>query len=150
MEHQSEKMIMNKVFVDTAAWIALINVDDDFHEQARQVKTQLKKEKKSLVTSYFVLLEVADALSTPSIRTHTIRFINRLKEAQGLLIIPITQTLFNQGWTLYSQRLDKEWGLTDCISFVIMQQQEITIAFTSDKHFEQAGFTRLLKKERNK
>jgi predicted nucleic acid-binding protein len=136
---------MTKVFVDTAAWIALINVDDDFHEQAGQVKTQLKKEKKSLVTSDFILLEVADGLSFPSIRTRTIRFINRLKEAQGLLIIPISQTLFNQGWTLYSKRLDKEWGLTDCISFVIMQQQEIKMAFTSDKHFEQAGFTRLLK-----
>jgi predicted nucleic acid-binding protein len=137
---------VRKVFVDTAAWIALINVDDDFHEQAKQVKAQLKRDKYYLVTSDFVLLEVADGFASPDVRSQTISFINRLNNLQGLLIISISQTLFNEGWKLYSQRLDKGWSLTDCISFVIMQQQEITIAFTSDKHFEQAGFTRLLLK----
>ncbi len=137
---------MRKVFVDTAAWIALMNVDDDFHEQAKQVKAQLKQDKYYLVTSDFVLLEVADGFASPDVRSQTISFINRLNNLQGLLIIPISQTMFNEGWKLYSQRLDKGWGLTDCISFVIMQQQEITIAFTSDKHFEQAEFTRLLLK----
>jgi len=48
------------------------------------------------------------------------------------------------GWTLYQQRPDKEWGLTDCISFVVMQEQGISEAFTSDHHFTQAGFTILL------
>jgi hypothetical protein len=137
---------VRKVFVDTAAWIALMNVDDDFHEQAKQVKAQLKRDKYYLVTSDFVLLEVADGFASPDVRSQTISFINRLNNLQGLLIIPISQTLFNEGWKLYSQRPDKGWGLTDCISFVIMQQQEITMAFTSDKHFEQAGFTRLLLK----
>ena len=136
---------MKRVFVDTAAWIALMNTDDDFHKQALEVKSQLKRDKSYLVTSDFVLLEVADGLASPDVRYQTILFINRLKELQGLLIIPISQILLNQEWELYSQRLDKGWGLTDCISFVIMQQQEITIAFTSDKHFEQAGFTRLLR-----
>lgn len=135
---------MNKVFVDTSAWLALMNVDDNFHEQAKQVKTQLKQDKSSLVTSDFVLLEVADALSSPFIRSRTIRFITRLRKAQDLLIIPISQSLFNEGWELYCQRLDKEWGLTDCTSFVIMRQQGMIKAFTSDKHFEQAGFIRLL------
>lgn len=135
---------MSKVFVDTAAWIALINIDDDFHEQAQQVKNQLKKDRAQLITSDFILLEVADGLASPSIRFQTIHFINRLKEVQGLFILPINQILFNRGWKLYSQRLDKEWGLTDCISFGIMQELGITKAFTSDKHFEQAGFIRLL------
>ena len=136
---------MKKVFVDTAAWIALINIDDDFHEQAKQIKAQLRQDRYGLVTSDFILLEVADGLASLALRHKTIQFINRLRNAQGLLTIQIDQELFNQGWQLYSQRLDKEWGLTDCISFTIMQQQKITVAFTSDKHFEQAGFTRLLK-----
>lgn len=63
---------------------------------------------------------------------------------KGLQVIPISQSLFNAGWQLYCQRLDKDWGLTDCISFVIMNTEGITLAFTSDCHFEQAGFTRLL------
>jgi hypothetical protein len=135
---------MRKVFVDTAAWIALINVDDAFHEQAKRVRATLQQQKCQLVTTDFVLLEVADALVLPKIRSQTIRFINRLKNLVGLQIIPLSQSLFDEGWELYSQRLDKDWGLTDCISFVIMKREGITSAFTSDHHFEQAGFTRLL------
>ena len=136
---------MTNVFVDTAAWLALINVDDNFYLQARQVRQKLQQDNCSLVTSSFVLLEVADALTTSKVRSQTVNFINRLGNLSGLKIIPISQSLFDCGWQLYSHRLDKDWGLTDCISFVIMQQEGITIAFTSDKHFEQAGFTRLLK-----
>ncbi len=135
---------MKKVFVDTAAWIALINVDDAFYEQAKRVRGVLQEQRCQLVTTDFVLLEVADALVLPKIRSQTIRFINRLKNLVGLQIIPLSQSLFDEGWQLYSQRLDKDWGLTDCISFVIMKREGITSAFTSDYHFEQAGFTRLL------
>ncbi len=136
---------MTKVFVDTAAWLALINVDDDFHQLAKQVRIQLQQDNLSLVTSNFVLLEVADALTALKFRSKTINFINRLQNLSGLQIIPVSQSLFDAGWQLYTQRLDKDWGLTDCISFAIMQQEEITLAFTSDRHFEQAGFIRLLK-----
>lgn len=135
---------MNKVFVDTAAWIALINIDDALHEQASVVKTRLQQQQCLLITTDFVFLEVADALTLPKIRIKTINFINRLKNINGLQVTPISQSLFDAGWTLYCQRLDKDWGLTDCISFVVMNSEEITFAFTSDHHFEQAGFTRLL------
>jgi predicted nucleic acid-binding protein len=67
-----------------------------------------------------------------------------LRNVSDLLVIPVSNELFQQGWKLYCQRLDKDWGLTDCISFVIMKQEGITEAFTTDKHFTQAGFTRLL------
>ena len=137
--------MVTKVFVDTAAWIALINLDDDFHQQAQEVRRQLQQDHCSLVTSDFVFLEVADALTAIKIRSRTIDYINRLKSLSGLQVISLSQSLADAGWQLYSQRLDKDWGLTDCISFVIMQQQGITVAFTSDRHFEQAGFIRLLK-----
>ncbi len=91
------------------------------------------------------MLEVADALVSSKLRRKTIAFINRLKGLQDLQIIPLSQSLFERGWQLYSDRLDKDWGLTDCISFVVMEQEEISEAFTSDRHFEQAGFIRLLK-----
>ena len=53
--------------------------------------------------------------------------------------------LWQRGWQLFTTRSDKEWGLTDCISFVVMQDYQIDRAFSSDRHFEQAGFVRLLK-----
>jgi predicted nucleic acid-binding protein len=102
-----------------------------FDEQAKRVKANLQQQKCQLITTDFVLLEVADALVSPKIRSQTIRFINHLNNLIGLQIIPLNKSLFDEGWKLYSQRLDKDWGLTDCISFVIMQQEVITLAFTS-------------------
>jgi hypothetical protein len=133
-----------KVFVDTAAWIALLNVSDALHNCAEQVMSKLLQQKTLLVTTEFVLLEVADALSAPNIRVKTINFINGLRQLRILQIVPISHELFINGWTLYSQRSDKGWGLTECISFVVMNQQQITTAFTSDRHFEQAGFVKLM------
>lgn len=135
---------MPKVFVDTAAWIALLNISDMLHNYAEQVMSKLLQQKTLLVTTEFVLLEVADALSSPTIRVKTINFINGLRQLRILQIVPISHELFINGWTLYSQRSDKGWGLTDCISFVVMNQQQITTAFTSDRHFEQAGFVKLM------
>lgn len=133
-----------KVFVDTAAWIALANADDELHTRADQIMSDLLTQKTRLVTTEFVLLEVADALTAPNLRANTIQFINRLQQAPILRIIPPSEELLADGWTLYSQRLDKDWGLTDCTSFVVMLSEQITQAFTSDRHFEQAGFVKLL------
>ena len=135
---------MHQVFVDTAAWIALIDADDWLHLRAMQVMDDLRRQKALLLTTEFVLLEVADALSSPLIRARTVVFINRLRSQSSLEIIPVGSNLFAAGWALYSQRLDKEWGLTDCTSFALMAQEQISQAFTSDHHFEQAGFFKLL------
>lgn len=137
-------MKRSKVFVDTAAWLALMNKDDALHDQAIQVKKQLQIERSQLVTTDFVFLEVADALATPKFRAGTITYIQRLRQLPKLKVLPVGPVLFEQGWALYGKRLDKDWGLTDCISFVVMAQENISIAFTADRHFEQAGFERLL------
>ncbi|MBW4567147.1 MAG: PIN domain-containing protein [Tolypothrix carrinoi HA7290-LM1] len=135
---------MTKVFVDTAAWIALLNVRDALHQQANDVMDKLVRLKTPLVTTEFVLLEVADALSTPASRSQTLAFINSLRVLESLQIVSVSQKLLDEGWAFYSQRPDKDWGLTDCISFVVMTQEGITQAFTSDRHFQQAGFVKLL------
>lgn len=133
-----------KVFVDTAAWIALLNTEDDLHSAAERVRDELQQQKASLVTTEFILIEVADALCSPTLRQKTVIFINSLRQIKNLQIVLLSKDLLAQGWALYSQRPDKEWGLTDCISFVVMTQARITQAFTSDRHFEQAGFIKLL------
>ena len=135
---------MLKVFVDTAGWIGLIDDADALQASVQQVMSTLRQQNARLVTTEFVLLEVANALSAPAMRTKTVAFINGLRQSPLLQIIPSSQTLLAEGWTLYSQRPDKEWGLTDCTSVVVMTREQITQAFTSDHHFEQAGFIKLL------
>ncbi len=60
-------------------------------------------------------------------------------------IAPPSEELFAAGVDLYSRRPDKEWSLTDCISFIVMQEEGISDALTGDRHFEQAGYRTLLK-----
>jgi predicted nucleic acid-binding protein len=135
---------MAKVFVDTVAWIALLNADDALHTPAQQVMEELRQARARLITTEFVLLEVADALSAPSARSKTVAFIKGLRQLPILRIVPLAQDLLDESWSLYAQRSDKDWGLTDCTSFVVCMQEQITQVFTSDHHFEQAGFTNLL------
>ena len=104
----------------------------------------LELERGTFITTDFVLLEVADALCAPKCRKSTAEFLKQVHHLNSIQVIALDQELFQQGLQLYAERLDKDWGLTDCISFVVMQQQNLLSAFTSDKHFEQAGFTRLL------
>jgi hypothetical protein len=135
---------VDKAFVDTAAWLALPNLDDAFHARAQGVMNTLRRQRVSLVTTEFVLLEVADALSAPTQRARTVKFINGLRQMPVLSIIPASQSLWAESWTLYGNRLDKDWSLADCSCFVVMTKQQITQAFTSDHNFEQAGFIKLL------
>ncbi len=122
----------------------LINIRDNLHTQAKQVRYKLRQQNAVLVTTEFVLLEVADAFCDSSTRMQAVSFIDGLESLAILQIISIERSLFTEGWLLYKQRPDKDWSLTDCISFVVMSRENIVQAFTSDRHFEQAEFTKLL------
>ena len=61
------------------------------------------------------------------------------------MVVRVDKEIFGEAWRLYSERLDKEWSFTDCTSFIVMNSMGLTDAFTSDHHFEQAGFNILLK-----
>jgi uncharacterized protein len=135
---------MAEIFIDTVAWLALLNASDALHAPAHQIMEQLRAQQARLTTTEFVLLEVADALCLPLVRDQTIRFIEGLRRLPVLEIVPASEDLVAAGWKLYCQRNDKAWGLTDCISFAVMQERHLTQAFTSDHHFTQAGFAKLL------
>jgi predicted nucleic acid-binding protein len=135
---------MPRTFVDTVAWIALINSRDSLHDKATHILEKLRREKTELVTSEFVLLEFANALSSPEFRGRASAFVLGLQASPDVTIFECSSKLFSRGFELYSSRPDKEWSLVDCISFEIMTEQGIADGFTEDRHFEQAGFTRLL------
>ena len=91
------------------------------------------------------MTEVGDALSIPENRPSFLELLDTLKGSPDVRILPPTLELFNRGIELFRQRPDKEWSLTDCISFVAMRDIGITDALTGDRHFELAGFQLLLK-----
>src|SRR2546423_2548087 len=98
-----------------------------------------------LVTTDWVLLEVADAMAGVENRKAFLSYLRALRADKDVSIVPAERDDFEAGLQLYARRLDKNWSLTNCISFVVMQEQQLREALTADHHFEQAGFVALLK-----
>ncbi len=97
-----------------------------------------------IVTTRWVLAEVADALCTGSGRERAADFITQVEHHPQFRIQGESDALFARGLALFRKRPDKGWSLTDCISFVVMSEEGLTEALTGDHHFEQAAFTALL------
>ena len=132
---------MKAVFADTYYWLALINPRDHAHQEALTLSKSLSE---PLVTSIWVLTEVADAMRDPANRPAFVKLMSDITGDPQTTLVPAEQKLFERGIALYATRLDKKWSLTDCISFVIMQDLGITDALTGDGDFVQAGFRKLM------
>jgi predicted nucleic acid-binding protein len=133
---------MKPVFADTGFFLALINPRDQYHSVAAGLNSRLSA---PLVTTAWVLLEFANAISASRARGQFERVLNRLSSEPDATIIGPEPDLFDRGCQLYISRPDKEWSLTDCTSFVVMEREGLTDALTADRHFEQAGFHPLLR-----
>jgi uncharacterized protein len=132
---------MNRVFADAFYFVALLNRADQYHTQATSAARQLHGE---IVTTEWVLTEVADALAESASRRSVVPFIRDLAQDPRVKIVRAAAGWFELGLRLYEQRPDKDWPLTDCISFAVMTEEKLTEALTGDHHFEQAGFKPLL------
>ena len=106
---------------------------------------ELEASRTKLFTTWAVLLEIGNALSKMQYRHAAIQLLSSLQSDPSVQIIPLSDQLLEQALQFYSERPDKEWGLTDCVSFMVMQTRSITDALTTDEHFQQAGFRALLR-----
>ena len=130
------------VFGDTFYYLALLSASDVAHARAVAVGSQSPL---AVVTSAGVIQELADGLAKPPGRAGLLRLLSALEADPHTAIIDPSAELWRRGIELYRSRLDKEWSLTDCVSFEIMRELGITEALTGDHHFEQAGFIAILK-----
>lgn len=141
---------MKSVFIDTAGWLALGNKSDEWHAPAVKIYQQIAREKWYRLTTDAVIVEACNALRKPPLRPLALVLTDNIYKAERwghLEIVHVTPELIERGLELFRERKDKEWSLTDCISFVLMKRRGILQALTADHHFEQAGFVRLLKGE---
>ncbi|MCW3054669.1 MAG: hypothetical protein JWN14_3839 [Chthonomonadales bacterium] len=136
---------MVKVFLDTAFAIALSAPGDQFHAKAEALAEQMEQQTTRIVTTRTVLLEIGNALGKQRYRRDAIALLEALESDPTVEIVSLTDDLFARAFQLYRSRADKEWGLIDCVSFTVMQDQGITAALTTDDHFRQAGFHVLLR-----
>ncbi len=134
-----------ELFLDAAYAIALSATSDQYHDRAMELRSRMKIEGTRLVTTQGVVLEIGNALSKLRYRDSATRLIAALLADPKVEVLALESGLFGRAFRLYAERADKEWGLTDCVSFVVMKDRGIREALTADEHFQQAGFLPLLR-----
>jgi predicted nucleic acid-binding protein len=135
-----------EAFLDTAFAIALSSSGDDLHRVALALADELETSPTRIVTTRAVLMEIGNALSKQRYRPAAVELLLSLENDPKVEIVPVSGDLYAQAFKLFSERTDKEWGLVDYVSFVVMRERGITDALTSDDHFRQAGFNALMRK----
>lgn len=137
---------MKPIFVDTSALIAIGNTRDSFHSQAVRIRNELKQFGRNFVTTNAILLEFGNAFSQVNLRPTAVKLIEAIRSSSKWKCVSTDDTLVERGFQKFKKINDKEWGLVDCISMIVSKDNEINEIFTTDHHFEQAGFKILLKK----
>jgi predicted nucleic acid-binding protein len=129
------------VFADTSFFLALLRDDDSIHVRAMEFAML----DRAIVTTEFILLELGNACARASDHTDFLELVAGMGASPRFRIIPLDSKWFDRGLERMAGRPDKNWSLTDCVSFVVMESEGLSQALTADNHFEQAGFTALLK-----
>ncbi len=135
-----------KIFVDTSYILALVNTSDEFHPKAKILKN-LTAQTNLFITTEAILLEIGNVLSKPILRQRCSAIIKGFYETENIKVVPVTTALIKEGLEFFDKRHDKEWGLVDCISFIVMKIYGVKHALAADDHFVQAGFKALLLEE---
>ncbi len=135
-------IFMNKnrfsLFVDTSAFYALNDPDDNCYIRACQLRKDIRI---SLFTSNFVIDESLTLIRMKLGHQFAVRFGTQVRESRILKVIHIDETLEETAWQIFEKYADKEYSFTDCTSFATMQKMRISDVFAFDKHFQQYGFT---------
>jgi predicted nucleic acid-binding protein len=134
----------NRAFLDTSGWLALLHSRDVNHKQANKVWLDLGEHGYEIVLTDWIIAETGNGLSRTRIRHLFPRAVDQLWSSSRVSAVMMDRMLIAKAIEYYRRYSDKFWGLVDCASFVVMQERGITEAFTSDQHFEQAGFKCLL------
>ena len=136
---------MPTVFADTGYWIALMRSGDELHERATAAAAALGSTE--VVTTQMVLAEALNATSRlgESRRAFAVEMIRQIQYDPSVEVIPQTDEQFWVAVDRYAARADQTWSLTDCASFLVMEERGITEALAYDQDFEQAGFAALLR-----
>lgn len=133
-----------KIFVDTGAFIALTDADDENHKGAKDFYKDARVKGIRFVTTNFVICETINYLRARISHNISVIFRENLKKSGHFEIITIAPPIEDAAFTIFKQYTDKNFSFTDCTSFSIMKSLKLNKAFAFDKHFEQYGnFSRL-------
>ncbi len=139
---------MPPVFADAGYWIALWDPEDSLNQRAVDVAADMATD--TIVTTQLVLIEVLNYMSGRGEfrRRLATQMVRELEDDSGIEVVPHSTADFRAALERYAFRSDQTWGLTDCLSFLVMEERGIR-ALAYDRDFEQAGFVALLRGDQN-
>jgi predicted nucleic acid-binding protein len=132
------------IFVDTGYLLAVLNPRDELFERAQLWAASVHE---PLITTEYVVWEMVNSLSAPVDRAKSHAAVAEIRSSRSWELVYATPELLSEGLLLHERRVDKHWSLTDCISFLLMEQRGLRLALAFDHHFEQAGFEALLRRD---
>lgn len=132
------------LFVDTGFVIAVLSERDRYNEAAMGWLERIDRELTPLVISTAIILELGDGFRRTQHWPDFAAFIDGLCDSASTTVVEVDRSILRRAMELRTGRADKEWGLTDCTSFIIMRDRGISAALACDRHFQQAGFRTLL------
>jgi predicted nucleic acid-binding protein len=133
-----EKLLLDSTFI-----AGLINSRDQLHLMAKDFLPLVETAAEVVITEA-VLIEVGNLLHSVQYRQRAAEFIDACYGTTNVTIVSVDTELLRKAVDFYRLHQDKDWGLTDCISFVVMKERGLTIAMTADAHFQQASFRALM------
>jgi predicted nucleic acid-binding protein len=135
---------MNKpIFVDTSAWIAIINPRDKYHVAAKEFYSEALTRKRRLLISNLIVSETHTNLLWKLGHHKAISFLNIIEQASSVQCVWSTRELESQARDILRRYDDQDFSYTDAVSFALMQQRELLEAFAFDHHFSVVGFVQL-------
>ena len=137
-------MASKAVFLDSNGWIGLLNTRESLHGEAAERGREMSRTATPVVLTEWIVAETGNGLARTRARSRLAEIVQAMRRDPRFRIVPISTELAERALLMYSGCADKTWGLVDCASFVLMNDQGLTDAFTTDRHFEQAGFNCLL------
>jgi len=129
-----------KIFVDTSAWLALNDRNDQYYKKAVANSSRIKKDRIDLITSEYILDETITIIRYRVSHQAAVIFGESMSGSRIVRIEDITEGHRLKAWEMFKKYEDKELSFTDCTSFVLMKHFKLNKAFTFDDHFRQMGY----------
>src|SRR5262245_39852105 len=129
------------IFLDTNGWLALLNASENWHADAMDLWLDLVRRGNRIVLTDWIIAETGNGLARSQTKAQFVNVVEQMLDAPSVDVISVDRGLLGRALSDYSNYTDKTWGLVDCASFIVMRDRGIAEAFTSDRDFQQAGFT---------
>ncbi|MCP4680979.1 MAG: type II toxin-antitoxin system VapC family toxin [Desulfobacterales bacterium] len=136
---------MNKIFIDTSAFIAFFDKSDNNHLEATLLMNKIKKNRLRLLTSDYIFDETITMALSRGGHELAVKVGEYLLSSKVIELIWLDESHIKKSWKFFRKQFDKNYSFTDCTSFVLMKGKGVIPYFAFDEHFKQAGFLNIKK-----